>query len=181
MLAATRAWVLASALCLCLAGCAHYRMGTSGRLAFSTLYIEPVSNRVVALAQAQSPVGAQLRQAFAEDGRVEIVSSPQTADATLTIVLTDYHRDVAAVHEADTGLASKFVVTLGAACTLRDNRSGRTFFDSRVVDVQRGVYTDNGMPASPVTGNQLQSEYNTMPLLAADLSAKVAHLVLDVW
>ena len=176
-----RSRVLATALCLCLAGCAHYQLGTTGKLAFSSLYIEPVTNKVVTLPQAQAPVGTQVRQAFAEDGRVELVDSPQEADATLSIVLTDYHREVAAVRENDTGLASKFVVTLGATCTLRDNRSGHLYFEKRVVTVQRGVYADNGVPAGPATGNQLQSEYNTIPLLAGALSAKLAHVVLDVW
>jgi len=176
-----RSRVLATALCLCLAGCAHYQLGTTGKLAFSTLYIEPVTNKVVTLAQAQAPVGTQVRQAFAEDGRVELVDSPQEADATLSIVLTDYHREVAAVRENDTGLASKFVVTLGATCTLRDNRSGHLYFEKRVVTVQRGVYADNGVPGGPATGNQLQSEYNTIPLLAGDMASRLTHVVLDVW
>ncbi len=169
------------ALSLGLAGCAHYQLGTSGKLAFTTLYIAPVANHVVTLAQAQVPVTTQLRQTFEDDGRVVLVNSPQEADATLTVVLSDYHREVAAVLESDTGLASKFNVTLGATCSLRDNRSGRAFFDQRVVAVQQGVYVDNGLPHSSAIGNQLQSEYNTIPLLATALSAKVAHAVLDVW
>jgi hypothetical protein len=176
-----RSRVLATALCLCLAGCAHYQLGTTGKLAFSSLYIEPVANKVVTLPQAQAPVGTQVRQAFAEDGRVEVMDSSQAADATLTITLTDYHREVAAARENDTGLASKFVVTLGATCTLRDNRSGHLYFEKRVVTVQRGVYADNGVPSGPATGNQLQSEYNTIPLLAGDLANRLTHVVLDVW
>jgi hypothetical protein len=176
-----RTLVLATALCLSLGGCAHYQLGTSGKLAFSTLYLAPVTNRVVTLPQGQAPVSTQLRQVFAEDGRVQVVDSSQEADATLTVVLTDYHREVAAVRENDTGLASKFVVTLGATCTLRDNRSGRLYFDKRVVSVNRGVYADNGMPSGPATGDQLQSEYNTIPLLAGDLANRLTHVVLDVW
>ena len=176
-----RSRVLATLLCLGLAGCAHYQLGTTGKLAFTTLYIEPVTNRVVTLPQAQVPVGTQVRQAFAQDGRIELVDSPQEADAVLTVSLTDYHREVAAVRENDTGLASKFIVTLGATCTLRDNRTGHLYFDRRVVTVQRGVYADNGVPTGPATGNQLQSEYNTIPLLAGDLANRLTHTVLDVW
>jgi len=176
-----RAWALATTLCLILGGCSHYQLGTTGKLAFSTLYIEPVTNKVVTLPQAQAPVGTQVRQAFAEDGRVTLVDSPQEADATLTISLTDYHREVAAARENDTGLASKFVETLGATCTLRDNRSGHLYFEKKVVSVQRGVYADNGVPSGPATGNQLQSEYNTIPLLAGDLANRLTHAVLDVW
>jgi hypothetical protein len=31
------------------------------------------------------------------------------------------------------------------------------------------------------SNDQLQSEYNTLPLLSDQLSAKVIHTVLDVW
>jgi hypothetical protein len=175
-----RARLLASALCLCLAGCSHYRLGTSGKLSFSTLYVEPVANRAM-IPQAQAVVSTQIREAFAEDGRVALADSSSDADATLTVVLTDYHRAIAAVRENDTGLASKFTLTLGATCTLRDNRTGRTLFENRKIEVSRGAFTDNGLPSSTSPGNQLQSEYNTLPLLAEDLAARVSHTVLDVW
>jgi hypothetical protein len=38
--------------------------------------------------------------------------------------------------------------------------------------VQREAFTDSG---------QLQSEYQTLPLLAESLAAKVTHAALDVW
>jgi hypothetical protein len=37
------------------------------------------------------------------------------------------------------------------------------------------------VPASSAVGNQLQSEYNTLPLLAEQLADQVSHTVLDVW
>jgi len=168
------------ALCLCLAGCSHYQVGTQGQLAFDTIYVAPVGNKAV-LPQAQVIMSTQLRDALAKDGRVTLVNSPQAADVTLTVVLTDYHRDVAAVREQDTGLASKFTLTLTAVCTLRDNRQGRAYFASRPVSVARDVFTDSGQPSSPLTGDQLQAEYNTVPLLGESLASKVAHEVLDVW
>jgi hypothetical protein len=176
-----RVRVLASALWLSLAaGCSHYELGSSARLPFHTLYVTPVANKVL-LPQAQAIVSTQLRRKFEEDGRVELVDSAADADATLTVVITDYHREIAAVRENDTGLASKFVLTLGVTCTLRDNNSSKPFFEKRVVTVQEGSYTDNGMPSSVAPGDQLQSEYNTLPLLADALADKVSHVVLDVW
>jgi hypothetical protein len=161
--------------------CAHYQLGTgSGRLAFSTLYVEPVANHA-RLPQAQAIVSTQLRQTFEEDGRVVLVDSPEAADATLSVVIDQYSRGVAAVREVDTGLASKFVITLGATCTLKDNRSGKSLFANRTVTVQRDAFTDSGVPASTAPGDQLQSEYNTLPLLAESLADRVAHTVLDVW
>jgi hypothetical protein len=168
-------------LVLLAGGCSHYQLGTGGgRLAFTTLYIQPVENRA-RIPQSQAIVSTALREAFLQDGRVELVGSSQAADATLTVVLTEYHRDVAAVREVDTGLASKFALTLVSECTLRDNRSGRMLFEKRIVRVQRDAFTDNGAPASSAVGDQLQSEYNTLPVLAGALADRVTHAVLDVW
>jgi len=163
-----------------LPGCGNYVLGTGGRLAFSTLYVEPVENRVF-VPQAQAIVTTQLRDAFEKDGRVTLVNSPEAADATLTVVITDYHREVAAVRETDTGLASKFNLTLGAVCALTDNRAHRAYFQGRTIYATREAFTDNGVPASSAVGNQLQSEYNTLPLLAQQLADRLSHTVLDVW
>jgi len=88
------------------------------------------------------------------------------------VAINDYHRDIAAVREGDTGLARKFNVSLGVTCTLRDNRGGKTLFDNRPVNAVREVFTDSGL---------LQSEYQTLPLLSEALAVKVVHATLDVW
>lgn len=152
-------------------GCSHYRLGTGAAPGFQTLYVEPVANRTL-LPQSQPLVATRLRESFARDGRVQLANSAGGADATLVIVLNDYRREVAAVRQGDTGLARKFNVTLGATCTLRDNRSGKVIFENRPVSAVREVFTDSG---------QLQSEYQTLPLLADALAAKVVHAALDVW
>jgi hypothetical protein len=152
-------------------GCSHYQLGTGGALAFRTLYVEPVANKTL-LAQSQPLLSTRLRESFARDARVQLANSANAADATLVIVINDYHREIAAVREGDTGLARKFNLTLGATCTLRDNRSGKTIFENRPVNAVREVFTDSG---------QLQSEYQTLPLLADALATKVVHTTLDVW
>jgi hypothetical protein len=168
--------VLSSALSLFFAavglvGCANYQLGTGSTPTFRTLYIEPVTNKTT-LPQSQALVSARLRETFARDGRVQLVNSADAADATLTVVINDYHREVAAVREGDTGLARKFNVTLGASCTLREKRNAKAIFENRPVLAVREVFTDSG---------QLQAEYQTLPLLAEALAAKVAHAALDVW
>ena len=150
-------------------GCAHYQLGTSGKLSFATLYVAPVTNRTL-LPQAQAIVTTQIREAFAQDGRVALAPSPDTADASLEIRIQDYHRDVASVLENDTGLARKYTLTLEVACTLHSK--GTTLFEDRRIRVQRDAFTDGG---------QLQSEYQTLPLLSEALAKKVTHTVLDVW
>src|SRR4051812_26905059 len=82
------------------AGCSHYQLGTDAKLAFTTLYIEPIANKTL-LPQAQALMSTQLRERFARDGRVTLVNSPQGADATLTVSINDYHRNPATVREDD--------------------------------------------------------------------------------
>ena len=154
-------------------GCAHYQLGTgsSAKLTFHTLYVAPVENKTL-LPEARTVTSTQLREAFARDGRIALADSPESADATLTVVITDYHREIAAVREGDTGLARKFNLTLGVTCSLRDNRAAKVIFERRTVSVQREAFTDSG---------QLQTEYQALPLLAESLAAKLTHTVLDVW
>jgi hypothetical protein len=164
--------LLTLAGCLLLTtGCANYRLGTGSTPAFRTLHVEPVANRTL-LPQAQPLVTTRLRETFARDGRAQLSNSPDAADATLVVVINDYRRDIAAVREGDTGLARKFNVTLGVTCTLRDNRTGRPIFENRPVSAVREVFTDSG---------QLQSEYQTLPILAEALALKIVHSTLDTW
>ncbi|MEO6875450.1 MAG: LPS assembly lipoprotein LptE [Opitutaceae bacterium] len=154
-----------------LSGCSHYQLGTEGRLTFTTLYVEPVTNKTM-LPQAQAIVSGQLREAFLQDSRVTLVNSAAEADATLSVVINDYHRETTAAREDDTGLARKFALTLGTACTLRDQRTGKVLFEKRKVEVRRDAFTDSG---------QLQSEYQMLPILSQALAKKISGTVLDVW
>lgn len=163
--------LLPLSVALLVGGCANYQLGTGASTGFRTVYIEPVANKTL-LPQSQPLVSTRLRETFARDGRVQLTNTASGTDATLTVVLTEYRREVSAVREGDTGLARKFNVTLGALCTLRDNRTGRTVFENRPVTAVREVFTDSG---------QLQSEYQTLPLLAETLAQKVLHTTLDVW
>jgi hypothetical protein len=160
-----------AALVLGGAGCSHYQLGTEAKPSFQTLYVAPVDNKTH-VPQARELLSTQIREAFAHDARITLVNSPEAADAILTVVLSDYHRDVATVREGDTGLARKFNLTLGARATLRDNRNARFLFENRPVSAQREAFTDSG---------QLQSEYQTLALLADALAAKLTHAALDVW
>jgi hypothetical protein len=174
-------WLTPLATVICLgfsAGCAHYQLGTEGKLSFHTLYITPVENKAK-LPQSVAVVSTQIREAFIHDGRVTVVDSPADADATLTVSLSKYGRDVTSARPDDTGLARKFDLNLTAVCTLRDNRTGKTLFEKREIAVDQEIFTT----ATPQQkdSNQLQAEYQALPLLAASLAQKVAHTTLDVW
>jgi hypothetical protein len=163
-------------------GCANYKMGAGPAPSFSTLYIEPAKNKTT-LAQSRELVSTMVREAFIKDGRIELVDGKGDADATLTVTLVKYRRENAANREDDNGLAREFTLRLTASCSLRDNRTGKMLFDGRMIEVQREAFTDNGLGSVPfgTSNDQLQSEYNTLPLLAELLSNRVTHAVLDVW
>jgi hypothetical protein len=163
-------------------GCASYRLGAGPAPSFETLYIEASKNKTT-VPQSRALVSTMLREAFIRDGRVTVVDSSADADATLEVTLVKYLRNNAANREDDNGLARKFTLHLRASCRLRDNRTGRMLFDGRIVEVQREAFADNGLGSVPfgTSNDQLQSEYNTLPLLADALSDKVTHAVLDVW
>ncbi|MBM3853692.1 MAG: hypothetical protein FJ399_11135 [Verrucomicrobia bacterium] len=162
--------LLAAALSF-LSGCSHYRLGTGAKPAFRTVHVEPVANQTL-LPQAQAILSTRLREALARDARVALANSAGDAEATLTVAIADYRREIAAVREDDTGLARKFNVTLGARCSLRDNRTGAYVWENRLVSATREVFTDGG---------QLQAEYQALPLLSSALSARIVLAVLDAW
>jgi hypothetical protein len=159
------------ALCALFTGCSHYGLGPGAKLSFHSVYIPPVENRSDAPAAA-ALLSTLLRDEFLRDGRVQLVNSPEAAEATLSLVLVSYSRVGATARPGDTGLARKFAVTLSGKITLKDNRDGKVLFTGRTVDAVRDVFTDSG---------QLPSETQALPLLAGDLAKKVAHAALDVW
>ncbi len=179
-------WLLGSLiLTLALTGCANYQLGTEGKLAFRSLYVEPVRDGAN-IPQATALFSTQLRNALLRDGRITLASSPETAHATLQVDLHRYGRRVATARRDDTGLARSFDVEVEAVCTLRDNRSGKTLFEKRPVNATREIFTSDAPtergPTGPIfVSRQLQAEYQNLPLLASALADRVAHATLDVW
>jgi hypothetical protein len=171
---------IAAAACLLLVtACSHYRLGTGGTPAFSTLYVAPVEN-AAGLPQAAALFTTRLRETLLRDSRVTLVNDPATADATLTVELVRLDRAMTSARPRDTGLARKFDLTLASRCTLRDNRAGgRLLMDRRPVTATRQVFA-TPTPAA-TQSDQLQAEYNTLPHLAGVLAEAISHAVLDVW
>lgn len=169
---------LAALLGLSLTGCSHYRLGTEGKLAFTTLYVAPIENEA-GLPQITALFSTQLRETFLRDARVTLVDSPAGADATLTVSVARYARVGATGRLDDGGLARKFNFTVTAVCTLTDNRAGTRLFEKRAIEVTRQFFS-TPTPTSRES-DQLQAEYNLMPLLADALADRVAHATLDVW
>lgn len=167
-------------------GCANYQLGTSGKLTFQSIYVEPVRD-TANIPQATALFSTQVRQALLRDGRITLANSPETADVTLQVDLRRYGRTVATVRRDDTGLARSFDIEVEAVCTLRDNRTGQALFEKRPVNATREIFTsdaptERGPNGQPIfVSRQLQAEYQNLPLLASALADRVAHAALDVW
>lgn len=174
--------LLAVALVLCggafFSACSHYKLGSGGTLPFRTLYIAPVEN-AANIPQGAALFSAQLRETFVRDGRLRIVNSPDAAEATLTVTLERYTRNMTTSRGDDSGLARKFDLTVAAVCTLQATGSGKAYFEKRPVTSTRQIFATPSPDSRE--SDQLQAEYNTMPLLAASLASGVSHAVLDVW
>lgn len=178
-------WMAVGLLAAIFSGCAHYQLGTEGKLTFHTLYVEPIKDSAN-VPQATALFSTQLRDALLRDGRVTLASSPESADVMLHVDLRNYGRRVATVRRDDTGLARSFDIEIEAVCTLHDNRSGQNLFERRPVNATREIFTSDAptevRDGKPIfVSRQIQAEYQTLPLLASALADRVAHAVLDVW
>lgn len=165
------AFVSLVGLALGLASCANYHLGTGAEPRFQTLHVSVVKSDVL-LPQAVALVTTQVRETFLKDGRVRLVDSPAEADAELTLTLEDYHREQTVARADDTGLARRYDLVLQARASLTDRRDKKIVFANQPLRVARGAFTDSG---------QLQSEYQTLPLLAEQLAERALHAVLDTW
>lgn len=179
-------WLAGLSFALLASACANYQLGTSGKLTFQSIYVEPVHD-TANIPEATALFSTQVRQALLRDGRVSLANSPESADVTLQVDLRKYGRRVATVRRDDTGLARSFDIEVEAVCTLHDNRSGKALFEKRPVNATREIFTSdapterapNGQPL--FVSRQLQAEYQNLPLLASALADRVAHAALDVW
>ncbi|MFA6960220.1 MAG: LptE family protein [Opitutaceae bacterium] len=173
-----RAFLLVCLTVLFLSGCSNYHLGTGGQVSFHTLYVAPVVNEA-GVPQAVAIVSTQLREAFLHDARVVLVNTPEEADATLNVRLVSYGRKVKTHESFDTGLARNFDVTLNAEATLTDNHSRKPIFENRKAQAVREVFADNQSGIG--TSQQLQAEYQTIPLLAETLAKNIRGITLDIW
>ncbi|WP_161554946.1 LPS assembly lipoprotein LptE [Ereboglobus luteus] len=158
--------------------CSHYQLGSGGKLPFRTIYIAPVEN-AANIPQGAAIFSAQLRESFVRDGRLAVVNSAAAADVTLTVTLERYTRNMTTSRADDSGLARKFDLTVLAVCTLQGANDGKVYFEKRPVSSTRQIFTTPTFDARQ--SDQLQAEYNAMPLLASSLASGVTHAVLDVW
>jgi len=162
-------WMLGVAL---LAGCANYSLGPTGALPFKSLYVAPAQSKAY-VPQAQAPVTEFVRQSLLQEGTVTLADQAN-ADATLDIILTDYHRSIAATAQSNTLNARSYILTLVASCTLVNNRTGKVYFKDRLVTASTETYVSESNDFS-------EPEYQAIPLLARELGRKIKDTVVGTW
>jgi len=160
-------WIFASLVVL---GCAHYRLGPPGGTTLESIHVDTVINESIA-PQVQALLTQNLIEAFLRDGTVR-VASPETAAATLRVVVSNFGRDRGATSGGDTVRARSYQLSLSADVTLVDNLSGRAYFENRSIEAVETAYLDDGLP---------QAEYDAMPVLAVRLANRIKDAVTGDW
>jgi hypothetical protein len=155
-----------------LVSCSHYNWGATGALPFRNLYVAPVQSSAN-VAQAQAPVTSQLRQSLLQEGMVTLTNQAD-ADATLQVILVDYHQDVAATDTNNTLNAQSYTLELTAKCTLVNNHTGQVYFKDRPVTASEEAFIQSG-------DSFTQSAYQAIPQLARDLGTKIKDSVISTW
>ena len=172
-----------------LSGCAAYQWGSSAPLPYQRIYVEPVTNDSYA-PQAQSILSAKIRDVLIRDGRIQLVGSPDAADAILSVNLTEYRRTGVTRDLNDTARAQDFGVTLAAEVSLYDSTNGSFYLKDR--RISETTYAYRGDPYAEVTANTtgaqelaaqsyFAAEYQATPLLARGLARQVADTILSNW
>jgi len=153
-----------------LSGCAGYQLGTSSALPFRSIYVAPPLNASLA-PQTSALLGAAIRRDLDRSGEV-LLTDEEAADAILKVTLQDLQREVSADRQDDAGLARKWRVTISAECTLKDPRTGKVYFENRIIPAFDEIYADSGL---------VTAEYQNMPVLMSRLGSAISRDILSVW
>lgn len=153
-----------------LSACSHYYLGRSTPPPFSTLAILAVENDSFA-PQIQAALSDQLVRTFVSDGTVKIVPAGE-AEATLSVIVTNFDQSLSATRESDTALARSYDLTLGAVCTLTNNQTRTTLLDQALVSTTLNLQVES---------NFIDVQYQAMPALARNLAQKIRDRILNAW
>ncbi len=161
--------ILPVLLGLLLSGCANYQLGDSVEMPFKSVYVKPVVNHSFA-PQAEVILANQVIEDLNRSGQVK--TAEKGADATLSIVLSDYQRGVTATRPQDTQQARAFSLTLTATITLTNNKTGEVYIKQHELTASQDAFTDGGF---------IQSEYQAMPILTRKLAQMISSQILGAW
>jgi hypothetical protein len=161
--------LLFSSLCLMLAGCAGYQVG-------STLpeNVQTVSLKVVNRTDEPSVEVAVMKALRAElqmDGRLQVVA-PGEEDVVLRVTLNRYALDAIAFDRRRGSLAREYRVVLKASSVLSSAESGEVILENPEL---------LGESEFPYAADLTTAKLGALPETAGDLARKVVSLVTTAW
>jgi hypothetical protein len=159
-----------ASILLLLTSCASYHLGRHALPPFKTLYVEAVENDSYA-PQIQALYSNQLRQAFLAEG-YPILVEKDVADVTLQVTITKYTQTGTAFREDDSKRARQVSISLSAKCTLKDNETGKIYFQNKSVSASSSLGTQ---------GRFQGNAYQLMPIITEKLAKATVNAVVNVW
>lgn len=112
--------LLASAL---LSGCMGYKLGNEGASGIETVYIKPVINKSKEPA-IEIVVTRALREKIQFDGRLTLVNEPESADAIISVRLTQYSLNAIAYRRDLSTAARGYRIRVTGTATMSSRRTG---------------------------------------------------------
>ncbi len=153
---------------LILTGCAHYQLGDSAKLPFSTLSVDTVTNSSYA-PQTQARLNEALRLELAKNPKLALMDNNK-GEVILSVEVSGYHREIGATDRNDTGRVRSLDLTLHTRATLR-NQAGKILYAENFT-TSDNFYADAGASVA---------ESQALPLLLDRTAAKIAKAVVSVW
>lgn len=155
---------------LLLPGCAGYRVGPVGKLAYHSVAVPMFKNET-----HQPQLEAQITNAIIKrlhaDGTLPVNSEPD-ADVVVRGRITSYSRSVLRYVQTDVRTAREYRITITAVIEVRDTHTGAMVLKP----------TTLAGNADTFVGSDLQSaEEQAWPLVADDLARQVVNLLTESW
>lgn len=166
-----RPFLIALIALTALSGCASYKLGSSGKLEYSAIFVAPPRN-LSTLPQLEGPTNAALRNAIEEASKLSIASR-SSADAILELAIIHVDREIAAVSPNDVGRARKLEVSFEVQLTLRSTTAPDTYYiRERPFTVTIDIFTDSG---------QINAERAAIPEISRKIADRAAEIIQDAW
>lgn len=154
-----------------LSGCVSYHLGNSTKPPFRTVYVAPVNNRSEAN-QVQNILWEQVCQALMESPSVELVSSPERADAILEVTIRSFRQSISSTSEQDSVRAKSYWLSMTADCSLKNPEKNNYWIRNQSVSASVNAYIES---------NFIESKYQSMPKLTSELARKIRNIMIDSW
>jgi hypothetical protein len=164
--------LLMSAVCLLLvSGCGTYRLGSMLPDSIQTIYIPTFVNQ-----SGEPRIEADTTRAaiaeFQKDGSLDVVKTPEEADAILKVTLTRYEADPIVYDATRKTEATDYRLTLSAKLVLTAAKTDKVIAESPLVQ---------GDALFQMIGDFTSSKAQALKPASVDLGHKIVESVVEAW